>query len=65
MIADTIQMIESKRTDSFFDYWHYEEVDLLTKNNLRKKADEIAERIIQTQICKELPEHCSQLLFLS
>jgi hypothetical protein len=64
MIANTIQMVEFKRTDSFFDYWHFAEVDFYT-NKSQKKADEIAERIRQTQICKELPEHCSQLLFLS
>ena len=65
MIANTITMIEFKKNDSFFDYWHFNEIDAPAKVTSQKTAEEIAEKIRLEQITKELPEHYFQLLFLS
>ncbi len=65
MIANTVTMIEFKKTDSFFDYWHFNDVDSPAKPSTEKTAEKIAEKIRMNQVCKELPEHYVQLLFLS
>jgi hypothetical protein len=65
MIANTIEMNEFKKYESFFDYWHYSDVDALKPAVPKKVAEEIAEKIKLKKIYEEFPEHCSQLLFLS
>ncbi|MEP6467486.1 MAG: hypothetical protein ABJB05_14350 [Parafilimonas sp.] len=58
-------MIELKKHDSFFDYWHYNEIDVVSKKLSQKKAEEIAQSLKLKEVYKELPEHCFQLLFVS
>jgi len=65
MIANTIEAYDFKQHDSFFDFWHYNDIDMLQPNNSKKTAEKIAEKIKLQQTCEELPVHCAQLLFLS
>lgn len=54
-----------RQSESFFDYWHYSEIDTLTPFAPVKTGEKIAEKIKAKMVCEELPDHCFQLLFLS
>ncbi len=65
MIAKTNENIKLKKAESFFDYWHFNEIDIPVQAVSEKIAEKIANKIRLRQICEELPDHCFQLLFIS
>ena len=65
MIINTNQNIELNNAVSFFDFWHYNEMDEPVKLSTEKVSASISEKIKAKQICKELPDHCAQFLFVS
>jgi hypothetical protein len=65
MMANTIEAYDIKQHDSFFDYWHYNDIDMLQPVVSQRTAEKIADKIRLKQTCEELPAHCFQLLFLS
>jgi len=65
-----MQVNINKKTDfsdvaGFFDFWHFNEIDTVASARSERTAEQIAENIKQKQICKQFPDHCVQLLFLS
>ena len=65
MIINTNQNTDLTNTVSFFDFWHYNEIEEPVKMNSEKASARISEKIKAKQICKELPDHCAQFLFVS
>ena len=64
MIIKVNHGIELNNTVGFFDFWHYNEMEEPLKTD-SKVSEKINEKIKAKQICKELPDHCAQFLFVS
>lgn len=66
MILKTNQNSDLHNTVSFFDFWHFNEMEEpINIVSGKKVSEKISEKIKAKQICKELPDHCAQLLFVS
>ena len=65
MIIKLNQSIELTSTASFFDFWHYNEIEEPLQASINKVSEKVNEKIKANQICKELPDHCAQFLFVS
>jgi hypothetical protein len=67
MILKTNQNADLLNSRSFFDFWHFHEMEepiTVVSSKISEEAS-VSESIKAKQICKELPDHCAQLLFVS
>lgn len=65
MIAESNNNVFYNKVGSFFDYWHYDDVEIIPNIPEKKTAEEIEEKIKLKQFCEQIPDHCIQLLFVS
>lgn len=64
MIQHDYKETEPMYRASFFDYWHYDNLEITTGTPSKKVAEKIKERIRMQEVYNEFPEHCIQLLDL-
>ncbi len=65
MYIHTTKKMAAKNTVDFFDFWVFNEIDNFASIPSERTSERTAKKSILKQVCRQLPEHCAQLLFLS